>query len=561
MKPIAHFLSSLLLLTVASVHAENRTDILDTFDDTTPWRVIASTQVSGTIRADAGALCLDYNFNGVSGYVGMQRDVAIDYPENYRFDFKLRGDSPANDLQFKLIDASGDNVWWVNRPKYVFPREWAPVRYKRRHIGKAWGPGADPQLRASAKLEFTLNNSAGGQGSVCFDDLHFATLQMDAAEPRIVSASATTAERDAALAFDGDASTHWRAGRDAQRLTLDLGRATEFGGLRLDWVEAAHPHRYSVLISDDGRDWRTLRTVVESDGGRDWIGLPESEARYVAIETNAADAGAASKRRVALAEVRVEPLAFAATQNDFVAAVAKDRPRGEFPRGFSGEQAYWTILGVDGGLEQGLIGEDGAVEVAKGGFSIEPFVRVDDTLLTWADVAISQSLQDGYLPIPSVDWTHPDAQLRTTAFVDSDFSEKRTQIIVRYSLRNPGIQARDYTLALAVQPFQVNPPSQFLNTTGGVSRIASLAFGDDGVVQVNGRPRVYPKSAPDAAFATHFDAGMAASHLATKALPSATSVDDADRTRIWGTAVSLAPRAGRIAGRIDRCSDVRRAVL
>ena len=513
-----------LLTVVGSTQAKDPTFTLDTFDGPAQWRVIASTQVSGAIRSEGGALCLDYDFNGVSGYVGMQRDIVIAYPDNYRFDFKLRGESPTNDLQFKLIDASGDNVWWVNRPKYAFPRDWAPVRYKRRHIGKAWGPGLDPVLRDSAKLEFTLNNSVGGRGTVCFDDLRFVEIPPDVTEPRIASASATAAARDAGKAFDGDAATVWRAGRGAERLSFDFGASTEFGGLRIDWGENAHPATYAVLASDDGRDWRTLREVIGGDGGRDWIALPESEARHLAIEVR----DSASKP-VALAEVRVEPLAFAATPNDFIASVAKDLPRGRFPRAFSGEQAYWTILGIDGGTEQGLIGEDGAVEVAKGGFSIEPFVIVDGKSLSWADVESAQSLQDGYLPIPSVDWLHPDAQLRTTAFMDEDSLESRSpgsRIIARYIVRNPGDTMRDYTLALTVQPFQVNPPSQFLNTNGGVSRIASLAFSDDGVVRVDGRARVYPQRAPDAAFATRFDAGMAAAHLAVGRLPTDTVVED-----------------------------------
>lgn len=505
-----------LSIAVASAYAEESATLLDDFSDPTPWRVIASTQVSGAIRSDGGALCLEYDFNGVSGYVGMQRDIAIDYPENYRFDFALRGASPANDLQFKLVDASGDNVWWVNRPKYAFPAEWTPVRYKRRHIGKAWGPSPDATLRASAKLEFTLNNSAGGKGRVCFDDLRFYALPPDIATPRVVSAQASTKTREAANAIDGDAATAWRAGRTPQRLTLDLGASTEFGGVRVDWAPNAHPAAYAVLASEDGRTWRTLRDVVDSDGGRDWIATSESEARYVAIETRSA-----ASREVALADVLIEPLAFAATPNDFVASVAKDQPRGRFPRGFSGEQAYWTILGVDGGTEQGLIGEDGAVEAGKAGFSIEPFVRVDDTLLTWADVAASQTLQDGYLPIPTVEWTHPDAVLRTTAFAHRDSSGVRTSMIARYRLRNPSATAREYTLALAVQPFQVNPPSQFLNTTGGVSRIDALAIDDDGVVRVNGRARAFPTLPPAASFATAFDAGMASAHLAANDAPTA----------------------------------------
>src|SRR5690606_18362736 len=89
---------------------------LDAFEDPAPWRAIASDQVSAAIRAipgaQGGALCLDYDFNGVSGHAGIQRDLVIDYPDNYRFSFQLLGDSPNNDLQFKLVDASGDNVWW-----------------------------------------------------------------------------------------------------------------------------------------------------------------------------------------------------------------------------------------------------------------------------------------------------------------------------------------------------------------------------------------------------------------------------------------------------------------
>ena len=100
--------------------AQDGVRILDDFGDPSAWRVVTSNQVSGALRQVDGvegkAMCLDYDFNGVSGHAGIQRDLELEYPQNYRFDFALRGDSPRNDLQFKLIDASGDNVWWVNRP-------------------------------------------------------------------------------------------------------------------------------------------------------------------------------------------------------------------------------------------------------------------------------------------------------------------------------------------------------------------------------------------------------------------------------------------------------------
>ena len=81
MKSRVFLTSSLLLLSPLAARSTDSSRLLDDFSNPAPWRVIASTQVTGTLHADAGALCLDYDFNGVSGYVGMQRDLSLDYPE------------------------------------------------------------------------------------------------------------------------------------------------------------------------------------------------------------------------------------------------------------------------------------------------------------------------------------------------------------------------------------------------------------------------------------------------------------------------------------------------
>ncbi|MCD9031290.1 discoidin domain-containing protein [Luteimonas sp. Y-2-2-4F] len=507
----------------ASTDAPGEVRVLDDFEDASPWRVVTSNQVSGTLRqvdgAEGRALCLDYDYNGVSGYVGLQRDLPMEYPENYRFGFRLRGDSPANDLQFKVVDDSGDNVWWVNRPKYDFPADWTEVRYRRRHIDKAWGPDPDKTLRASRQLEFTIYNNAGGKGSVCFDQLTFQALPADDDTPLDPAATtSSTTPAGAARATDGDTDTAWEAGPGPQNLVFDLGRLREFGGLRLQWREGAHAADYGVSLSADGEHWTQVREVAGGNGGVDWLSLPESEARYVGLDLRAGPG-----EGYALAEAAVQPLAVSAHPNDFVKAIAADRPRGQFPRGFSGEQPYWTILGLDGGFEQGLIGEDGAIEVAAGGFSIEPFVRAGDMLVTWADAEIAQSLQDDDLPIPSVDWTHEAVALRVTGFARG--TPDASQLVARYRLANPGPQPRDYELALAVRPLQVNPPSQFLNITGGVSPLRALAV-TPSQVSVDGRPRVFAREPAQAAFATAFDAGMEIEHIAAGRLPDTTEAED-----------------------------------
>lgn len=503
--------------------AQEKPRILDDFSNPATWRVVTSNQVSGSLRTVEGAkgkaLCLDYDYNGVSGYVGIQRDLPLEYPQNYRFDFQLRGDSPRNDLQFKVTDTSGDNVWWVNKPKYEYPRQWTAVRYQKRHIDKAWGPDPDRVLRKSAKLEYTVYNNEGGKGSVCFDELTFTALAPEDRSPLAAMASASVANGSGVgtNAVDGNPETAWYADFAAAtqpQLTLDLGKQREFGGLKLVWKEGEFASDYLVQLSNDGTHWRDVRTVVGGNGGSDYLALSESESRYLRLSM-----AAGPGKSFGLAEAIVEPLEFAATPNDFIKSVAGDSPRGWFPRGFVGEQPYWTLVGIDGGHEQGLIGEDGAIELDKGAPSIAPMVLVDGELVTWADVELSQSLQDGYLPIPSVDWKHADFGLRVTAFAEGQAGDAR--LVGRYRLTNTGKRTRDYVLALAVQPWQVNPPSQFLNTTGGMSAITKLQLtpthlwiNDDTDRPEALQHKIVQAVEPgDGILATSFDAGMIAQRL------------------------------------------------
>ena len=527
---------------VASTAAVASPRTLDDFDSLISWTPVTSTQVTAKLRLAPGveghALCMDYDFHGVSGYVGISRALPMDYPVDYAFSFQLRGDSPNNDLQFKLVDASGDNVWWVQRPRYVFPKDWTAIRYKKRHVSKAWGPSPEAELRHSAKLEFTLASGDGGKGTVCLDSLRFESLVPDDGLPL----HASTADHAGAAALDGRNDTIWH-GRFADRpaLVMDLGRVREFGGLSMVWT-AQHASDYVVESSNDGATWRTIRAVRGGNGGHDWLALPESEARYLRLTPLNGPLPS-----FGLAEVRVEPLAFAATTNDFLKSVAAASPRGDWPRGFSGEQPYWTLVGVDGGKQQGLISEDGAIELGKGGPSIEPFVLVDGKRVGWADVTATQSLQDGYLPIPSVQWTHAGFALDITAFARG--SAGRSQLVGRYRLRNTGATVRDYTLALALRPLQVNPPSQFLNTAGGASAIRGLSIDTQGGV-ADAKWRVRLRQPADAAFASDFDAGDAVVRLATP--PAAGRAEDGAglASGAWLYRMRLAPGESREFGLI-----------
>ena len=201
----------------------------------------------------------------------------------------------------------------------------------------------------------------------------------------------------------------------------------------------------------------------------------------------------------------------------------------------SGEQSTWTLVGVDGGDESGLLSEDGALEVSRGGFSIEPFVVAGSRVVGWADVEARQSLIDGDLPMPGVTWRRPQWELRVLAFASG--APGRSRLVARYELRSLTDQPLPVELVLAVRPFQVNPPSQFLSTVGGTSAIRDIAW-DGSALAVNTDRKVFPLRRPDLVGAFPFAAGPVPSLIATPGWTgqprSATS--SAMPRRRWATA-------------------------
>src|SRR5688572_23926246 len=488
-----------------------RMRVLDGFDDLTPWEVSGSDEVKTRMRraadGEGGALCMEYDFGRVSGYAVAARDLPLEFPGDYEFVLRLRGEGPPNSLQFKLVDATGENVWWVHRPDYAFPREWQELRFKKRHVAFAWGPASDRELKRSARLELVVARGyGGGSGTACFDRLSFRELPSGpaASAPPITKLSATSVLSPAqpAHALDGNALTAWRsdpATGPEQTLTLDFAQPREFGGLVLHWLPGAFASRYSIDFSDDGERWREVRRVEAGNGGADPHLLPESETRYVRVRMQDGPA-----RAYALAEIEIKDVAWGESPNAFFEALAKAAPRGHYPRGFSGEQSYWTVLGIDGGAVQGLLSEDGALEIGPRSGSIEPFLLAEGRLITWADVTTEHSLAERYLPIPTVVWRHQDLVLRVTAYAAGD--RARSQLIADYTVENLSDRPRAVTLALALRPFQVNPPQQFLNIAGGVARLDELAW-DGKALAINGRQRVLSLLRPDDVIVTPFDSG------------------------------------------------------
>ncbi len=441
--------------------------------------------VSLDLSRDQGALRLDFDFHGGAGYAVAHKAFVLDLPANWQTSFRIRATAPVNNLELKLIDPTGENVWWINRRSFEFPRDWREVRTRKRQIEFAWGPAGGGEMKKVAAIEFAITAGTGGKGTVWLDDLTFTELPPEhvySRTPVVTSAADST--------------------------TYDFLEPREYGGLMLDWSRPTTT--YAVEISGDGKTWKTIREVTQGNGGRDYLYLPETESRYLRV------------RGSSVPKIEVKPLDWAPSINAFFAAIAKDAPRGSYPRSFTGEQEYWTVVGVPGDTEQALLGEDGALEVGKGAFSIEPFLFVDGELISWANVETAQSLADGYLPIPTVTWKRGGLSLEITALASGP--PDRSVLQARYRVVNREAAAKRVRLYLAIRPFQVNPPTQFLNAVGGATSIREIAWNGHAAI-VNGRS-VLPGTAPAAFGATTFDGGEISEHLRQGKLPQAVHATD-----------------------------------
>ena len=453
-----------LLVAVFAANATAQERVLDDFANLDAWTISATDDVKAALRSADGphgkAMCIDFDFGSVTGYVSAQRALPLDVPARYEFTMNVRGlpdASPPNTLQFKLVDASGENVWWGQRPEYRFPREWQALKFRQRQIEFAWGPGTDRTLRRTASAELVIASGSGaGKGTACFDRLVLKQLpdQPSPDEPR------------------------------------------EFGALTLRWPPGRGAARYDIQLSMDGAQWRTVRHVEAGQGDVQHHWLPESEAREL---------------RVVGSDVAPVIETFdAPSANAFFTRIAKESPRGRYPRAYLGEQSYWTVLGVDGARTAALMSEDGVIEPVPGVGALEPFLIVDGQLVSWADAHITHTLRDGDLPMPRTHWRAGDLALDIGAFGHG--TPEAARALARYTVRNLGQRTRRITLALAWRPFQANPPTQFLANPGGASDINEIAW-DGRALSVNGAVRLQPLSAPGSVRIEPMPTGFASAWL------------------------------------------------
>lgn len=501
--------------------------MLDDFETLNGWTTASSQGTHFELAQDAGrnglGMRLDFDFRGGAGYVIVRKKFSVPLPENYAFTFYIRAEAPANNVEFKLLDPSGQNVWWRKRYDLQFPTEWQQYRVKKSMLEFAWGPSGGAPLKQVGAIEFAITSSSGGKGSVWIDDFRFEKREPITAYHLAPKATASTSTEDHGpeAAIDDSPHTAWKSGAlaDSQWLLIDFLKRREYGGLVIEWDKEDYATTYQVQISQDGIQWQPFYTVTSGNGRRDYIFMPDAESRYLRLDLQKSSRG----QGYGINSLSVKPFEFSFSPNHFFEGVARDAPRGVYPRYFQGEQSYFTVVGSNNADVEGLLNTDGALEVDKGAFSIEPFLFTDGKLVTWDDVEPMQELEKGYLPIPSVSWRYQDLALKVTAF-SANVSESPA-LYARYRVENTGNDRIGVNLFLALRPFQVNPPWQSLNMVGGVTKIQSIKS-QGRAIRVNDNRMVVPLTPPSHFGAVIYDQGSITDYLLEGKVPPQSEVDD-----------------------------------
>ena len=542
------------------------TIVLDSFDSVSQWKATPADGVEISVHPDSNgvhgrAMRVDFDFHGHGGYAVIHRPLSLTLPPNYEFSFAIKGDAPTNTLEFKMIDSTGENVWWSNTPNFQFPKNWQTITRKKRQISFAWGPTNDKDLKRFSAIEIAITAGSGGKGSVWLDDLAITPLDPDTRfyPAPTLTASSQAQGYDVWRAIDADATTAWRSAPlrtppppggtagappgqvppGAETIDIDFTRRREFGGLVISWEPGRRANSYEVQGSPDKQSWRTLYTVyrnsvsplaqgvasssksavTQSPLFRDYLYMPESDMRYLRIVLISPE----NKSGYGIRDIGIKPLEWAASENDFFMTIAKEAPRGSYPRPFLSEQSYWTVIGVDRDSAEALINEEGMIEVGRGQFSIEPFLFTDGALATWNDAKTSVVPNRESLPLPQVSWSTKDLDLTVNAFAGGPSDS--SVLYARYRITNNSKRYKKLTLYLALRPFQVNPPWQFLNLPGGVARVDTISL-QGSTAHVTGNKFVRSLSSPSGFGAVTFSEGNIVDWLRTGKLPSPASITD-----------------------------------
>ena len=485
--------------------------------DFSQWQSVVSGEaqlrLSSGLTGHVPMLRMDYDFKGGAGFVVARHVYQRTMPEDYAINFRLRGSGGVNNLEIKLIDATGQNVWRHVVKDLSPPRRWKRFKVASSDIDFAWGPLGSGNISTLGCIEFAIVAGSGGTGTLWLSGLGIEDCS-PTAPPQLTSSSALP-EFPAAAALQGSG---WKPQPDDAHpwIMVDWTQSRTIGGLIIDWLARAPASGFRVEASMTGSRWEILYDSATAGGRRSYVYLPALRTRFLRLNLHEPSAGAV---------LRIQSFEFSRSVAAFWNSIAQSEARGWHPRWLHREQSLWTPFGAAAGSYCALLNEDGMVEAGLGSFSLEPMLWIGDRLVTWADVNTRQELLEGFLPVPSVVWENLEWRLTILAQATVSGAAR-----VRYRLENLTPHRCSARLFVLLRPFQVTPPWQSFRKLGGISPIHDLDW-QDGVILVNRTTRIVTQSAAQAHSRPRFGAlrfidGFMPDILSSGQLPTTTQVAD-----------------------------------
>ena len=321
------------------------------------------------------------------GYAVARRDCRSTCRRTTRSRFRLRGDAPPNDLEFKLVDATGDNVWWVQPARLRVPaRVGRACRSRSAQIDVRLGPGGRRRARAAPR---SSSRSTAARAARARCGSTSSTLERAAAARRPSAA----ARRGGAVVARAGArrrapSTAISATRLAQRRRWRRGAACAHARPRR--AARVRRPRDSTGCADRHASRYASSSPTTARPGAPCARVRRRQRRHATASACPRPRRATlrvrllrRRRRTAygLAEIDVQPLAFGATPQRLLRGhrargAARRLPARLLPA--SRRTGRWSASTA--APREALLGEDGALEVGTARFSIEPFLLADGRL-------------------------------------------------------------------------------------------------------------------------------------------------------------------------------------
>ena len=278
---------------------------------------------------------------------------------------------------------------------------------------------------------------------------------------RILTASNSANQTKAENVMDGRKDTYWQPDNNdnTAELIIKSPEPVETGGMRIQW---AQENAGSCTIQQYTND--TWQTLVEKKAGAS----PTEDIFFDKITTKKLRLTfSATHEQIRIAEIQLKQPSESWTPQRHFEMLAQQKPDGILPGWLIREQTFWTVTGLPGSFNESLLDEYGKIESGRRNFSVTPALLIDGELISTKSLKCSQSLYKDWMPMPSVNLSNNDLNIKITAN-----TIKPDNTIVLYKITNTASKKIDFSLLLAVRPLPINPPWQH----GGFTAINNMDY-------------------------------------------------------------------------------------